>query len=75
MSGSGETGLGASDDVHAARVLVELDVAIDEGKERVVTANADPEPRMDFRPALADENVAGYDGLAAGFFQAEALAA
>ena len=66
---------GLSDHVHAAAFLVELHAAVDEGEERVVTADADTETWMHLRSALADEDVTGDDGLAAELFHAEALAA
>jgi hypothetical protein len=53
--------------------LVELDVAVLEGKERPVAAHADILARMQLRTALADEDVARDDGLAAKSLDAEPL--
>lgn len=65
----------SSDDVHAAGNAVEHDLAVDEGKEGMVTATTDAYTWMHFRAALADNDVTGDDRLAAVFFHAEAFAA
>lgn len=75
----GKTGrfrsVGGGHHVDAAGVAVEHDAAVDEGEDGVVTADADAGTGVEFRAALADEDVAGDDGLAAEFLHAEALAA
>jgi hypothetical protein len=71
----GDSLSGWSDDVDAAAFAVEVDLAIDEGEKRVVPADADIETRMHLRSALADDDIAGDDSLAAELFHAEALAA
>jgi hypothetical protein len=45
--------------------------AVDKGVEGMVFAHADVVAGMDFRTALAVDDVARYDGLAADFFDAE----
>src|SRR6266436_7717817 len=61
-------------DVHASPCAIETDVPINQRKNRVVA----PEPyvfaRQKFRAALADDDVAGDDHLAAKFFHAEPFA-
>ena len=59
-------------DRHDVRELVlflalgrELDLAVDQREQRVVLAHADVHARMDLRAALADDDAAGADGLAA----------
>src|SRR5579883_2184069 len=44
---------------------LELDLAVDQRVERMVTAQAHARARMELRAALAHDDVAGFDGLAA----------
>ena len=60
--------------MHAAVVLIVADDAGDEGKERVVPADADIGAWMEFGAALTHDNAAGIDRLTAKHFHAEALA-
>ena len=62
------------EDVNLAVCRVKFDDAIREGEEGVVASNADIRPGTETGAALADENVARDDRLAAEFFHAEALA-
>lgn len=66
---------GGSHHIDAAGFAVKHDLAIDQREKRVITAATDAEARMHFGAALADDDVAGDDGLAAEFLHAEALAA
>src|SRR5277367_1871717 len=61
-------------DVDPAVDAVELDHAVDEREERVIAAHADVRAGMETRAALANNDVARDDFLAAEFFHAEALA-
>src|SRR5271156_2617179 len=63
-----------SEDVDLAVGAVKLDHAVDEREERVVATHADIGPGAKTGAALADQDVAGDDSLAAKFFHAEALA-
>ena len=65
---------GVGDHVHAAATPVGLHLAINEGEDGVVAAEADILAWKELRPALADDDVAGDDDLAAEFLDAEALA-
>src|SRR6185312_15122393 len=58
----------------AAALGAELDGARDEGEERVVLAAADALPRVEVRAALADDDLAGVDDLAAEALDAQPLA-
>src|ERR1700677_4529870 len=60
--------------VHAAIGLVVLDHAVGQGEEGVIAADADVGPGAKPGAALADQDVAGHDRLAAKFFHAEPLA-
>ena len=51
------------DDVDAAAAAVELDVAVDQGKERVVAALADALAGVELGAHLADQDIAGADVL------------
>ena len=48
-------------------------MALTKGKERVIAAKADVGARMEFGAALAHENLAAIDGLAAEALHAKAL--
>src|SRR5687767_10068549 len=52
---------------------LELDLAVDQGEDRVVLADADVEAGNELRAALAEDDGAGGDGLAAVSFYAEVL--
>src|ERR1700679_2309634 len=67
-------GGGFGHDVHAAAVLVELHLAVHERKERPIAARADVFARDKFASALADDDTARADDLAAKFFYAEPFA-
>ena len=55
---------------HLRAFLFELDVSVFLGKQRVVTAATNVRSRVETRTALANDNVAGYDFLAAVDFDA-----
>src|SRR5205807_6752733 len=63
-----------SDDVYAPALPVERDHAIGESKQRVVLAAADVKTRVVLGAALADDDAAGADGLAAVDLHAQPLA-
>src|SRR5690242_2414528 len=52
---------------------LELDLAVDQREQRVVAAEADAGPRVEARAALANDDVAGFDRLAAVDLDAEVL--
>src|SRR5262245_23230264 len=56
-----------------AAPLVKLHGAVDGGKDRVVAAHADAGAGMKLGAALAYDDVAGHDDLAAEFLDAEPL--
>jgi hypothetical protein len=60
--------------VHPAVDAVELDHAIREGEQGVVATDADIRSGAEAGAALANNDVAGNNSLAAEFFHAEALA-
>src|SRR5262249_27123139 len=60
--------------VDAASAAIKAHRAVHEREDRVVATEADIPARLELRPALADEDVAGDDALAAEFFHAEPLA-
>src|SRR3712207_3957844 len=60
------------DDLAALRVP-QLARALDEGEQRVVTAAADTLPRVELGAALADQDLAGVDDLAAEPLHAQPL--
>src|SRR5207342_3155814 len=60
------------DDLAALRVP-ELDRALDEGEQRVVTTATDTLPRVELRAALADQDLARVHGLAAEPLDAQPL--
>src|SRR5690606_7589228 len=68
---------GGRDHVDGAALLRaldgELDGAVDQREQRVVAAQADARTRMELGAALADDDVAGLDGLAAVHLHAEVL--
>src|SRR5690606_355317 len=51
----------------------ELDLAVDQREQRVVATEADARTRMELGTALADDDVAGLDGLAAVDLHAQVL--
>src|SRR5690606_416737 len=65
------------DDVHRAALLRalggELHLAIDQREQRVVAAQADAVTRVELGATLADDDVAGLDGLAAVDLHAQVL--
>lgn len=61
-------------DVHTTTIFVEADIAIHKGENGVIPAKADIATRGPFGAALADDDVASNDGLAAEFLDAETLA-
>src|SRR5512137_2130219 len=67
--------VGLGQHVHAAGVLIESHAAIGERENRMVAADAHALAGVELGAALADDDVAGDDGLAAEFLHAEALAA
>jgi len=62
-----------SEDFDLAVNLVVLDGAILECKERPIATDADVASGVDASAALADQDIAGDDGLTAKFFHAEPL--
>jgi hypothetical protein len=60
--------------VHTATVAVKFYVAIHKCPDRVVTAEADIAAGFEFGSTLAENDIPGYDGLAAEFFNAKTLA-
>jgi hypothetical protein len=69
-SGGGDFG----NNIDAAAVFVEQDFAIGEGKESPIAADADVFAGQKFAAALADEDAASGNELAAKLFYAEAFA-
>ena len=67
-------GGGFGHDVHAAAVLVELHLAVHERKERPIAARADIFARDELAAALAHDDAARADDLAAKFFHAKPFA-
>src|SRR5690349_15048401 len=65
----------SADDVHhrAPGLRLELDLAVGLGEQGVVAAHADVDAGMELRAALAHQDVAGDDALAAELLEAEAL--
>ena len=61
-------------DIYPPAGAVEAHVAIDQGKNRVIAPESDVLARQKFRPALAHDNVAGHDQLAAKFFHSQPFA-
>jgi len=61
-------------DIHPAAGAVETNLAIDECPDRVIAAQADILAGEELRAALADDDIAGDDDLAAELFHAEAFA-
>src|SRR5687767_7627922 len=64
-----------ADDAHGAALLRalgrELDLAVDQREQGVVAAEADAHARMELGAALADDDVSGFDRLAAVHLHAE----
>jgi hypothetical protein len=61
-------------DIHAATTAIEANVAVNERENRVIATEADVFARLKFRTALANNDVAGKNHLAAKSFYAESLA-
>jgi hypothetical protein len=61
-------------DIDPPTCAIEPDVAVNEREDRVITAKADVLTRQKLRPALAHDDVAGHDHLAAEFFHTEPFA-
>src|SRR5437763_12062952 len=61
-------------DIHPSSGSVEAHVPIDQRKNRIVAAEPDILARQKFRPALADNDIAGDDQLASKFFNAQPFA-
>src|SRR5690554_2674476 len=70
-------GLRLRDHAHGAALLrtldAELDLAVDEREQRVVATQADARTRVELGAALANDDVAGIDGLAAEDLDAQVL--
>ena len=62
-------------DIHPAAVLVETDVAIDQGEDGVVATEPDVFPGMPLGAALADDDGTSKNAFSAKPLHAEALAA
>src|SRR5437016_4531890 len=60
-------------DIDAATSAIEANVSVNQRENCVVASEADVFARLKFRAALAHDNVAGDDHLAAEFFYAEPL--
>ena len=60
-------------DIHPAAFLIEPHDAIDKGEQRVVFAHAHVAAGAEFGAALANDDVAGNDPLAAKTLHAKAL--
>jgi hypothetical protein len=60
--------------VHATTFAVEADSAVHEGEDGVVAAETDVLAGHELRAALADDDIAGDNRLAAEHFNAETLA-
>ena len=65
--------LGGSD-VHAAAVLIELHLAVDQGEESPIASGADVLASDELGAALANDNAAGGDMFPAEGFHTEPLA-
>src|SRR4029077_2077778 len=61
-------------DVDPAPAAIEADVAVDQSENRVIAAEANVLTRQKFRAALANNDVAGDDQLAAKSFYTETFA-
>src|SRR5437773_8666613 len=75
-SQSGEERLFRSDriDIDSSSAAIEADVAVDQSENRVIAAEANVLTRQKFRAALANNDVASHDQLAAESFYTEPLA-
>lgn len=60
--------------MHTTAVLVELDVAVRQGEQGPVPADADVHARVELGSALTDNDGAGADGFAAETLHAKTLA-
>jgi hypothetical protein len=60
--------------VHPPAIAVELHTAVNESKEGVISSQTNVSTREKFRAALAQDDIAGDDGLAAKFLYTKALA-
>src|SRR5882762_11090866 len=61
-------------DIDAATSAIEANIAVNQRENRVIASEADVFARLKFRAALAHDDVAGDDHLAAEFFYAQPLA-
>src|ERR1700736_386846 len=61
-------------DVDPSSTAIEADVAVDQSENRVIAAEPDIFTRQKFRAALANDDVAGHDQLAAESFYTETFA-
>ena len=61
-------------DIHPTATVVKANFAVHEGEDGVVAAETDVLAGQELGAALADDDVAGDDGLAAEFLHAEAFA-
>jgi len=61
-------------DIDASSAAIEPDVAVDQSENRVITAEADVFSRQEFCAALADNDIAGKNHLAAKSLYAETFA-
>ena len=61
-------------DIHSATGTIELHLAINEGPDGVIAAEADIQAGLELGSTLADDDVSGDDGFPAEFFHAESLA-
>src|SRR5438270_12051548 len=55
-------------DIDPSSAAIEANAAVDQGENSVITAEADIFTGQKFRPALADDDVAGHDCFAADSF-------
>ena len=65
---------GSGINIHAAAFAVETDLAVHEGENGVISPETDILAGQELGAALADDDVACDDRLAAEFFHAETLA-
>jgi hypothetical protein len=67
------TSVGVDVDFLASSAVLESDDAVSQGEQGIVAAYANVQSWQDTGSALADEDIAGHHGLAAEFFDSEAL--
>jgi hypothetical protein len=61
-------------DIDSSSAAIEADAAVDQRENRIIATEAYILTRQKFRAALADDDVAGHDGLAAESFYTEPFA-